>query len=186
MTTDPSHPPKSLHNPAPKPHQQLARGGTPWRRRLTAWQWLLVAVIGLSGLGLGGYLVYLNLPAVSVRIVAMQAGIQANLPGYQPDGYTLDRSIKTHDGRVSLTFRYRGGGDSTWYTISQQKSSWDSAAVKESLTRQHQTITTILINGLTVYRTDQLTTWVNGGILYHISGPAPLSRQQVQRIIASL
>ena len=41
-------------------------------------------------------------------------------------------------------------------------------------------------NGLTIYTFGQNAAWVNGGILYTITGNAPLSADQIQHIATSL
>ena len=43
-----------------------------------------------------------------------------------------------------------------------------------------------MIDGLTIYSGGKEATWVNGGILYQISGDANLSNDQIQKIATSL
>jgi hypothetical protein len=74
------------------------------------------------------------------------------------------------------------------YTLAQTRSGWDSSAVLTNYVEpktgsQYNTTTT---NGLTIYTYDNAAAWVNAGILYTISGDAPLSSDQIQRIATSL
>lgn len=145
--------------------------------------WLSTASAGLAVMILGGYLTYLSMPNISIRIAAIQSGVDAKYPGYKPSGYALSGPISVKSGEVTMKFAYSGGHQN--YTITQQKSDWDSSAVKESISGDNEpTITSV--NGLTIFTNDNKTTWVNGGVLYQIDSKAPLSNEQIARIATSL
>lgn len=131
------------------------------------------------------YVAYLNMPGLSVRIASAQAGISASYPQYTPSGYSLRGAVNYGDGQVTMTFGANAGNTS--YSVRQVKSSWDSNAVREMVERESdgQFITT-LDRGLTVYTYSGNAAWVNGGILYTISGDTPLSSEQIVRIATSL
>jgi hypothetical protein len=135
---------------------------------------------------LGGYFTYLNMPNLSVRVAAAQAGINASYPEYRPDGYGLKGPIGYSDGQVSMKFAANAGPQS--YTVAEQKSGWDSSAVLDNYVKAKAGDNYITYNerGLTIYTFDGNAAWVNGGILYTISGDAPLSSDQIRRIAVSM
>ena len=135
---------------------------------------------------LGGYLTYLNMPNLSVRVAASQAGIAASFPDYRPDGYRFDGPVSFAPGQVSIAFKANGGNHG--YTITEQSSSWDSQAVYDNLVAKASDggYITNSQQGLTVYTYENKAAWVNGGILYTIDGDAPLSNEQLLNIAGSL
>lgn len=135
---------------------------------------------------LGGYFTYLNMPSLSVRVAAAQAGIDASYPNYRPDGYALNGPVTYADGRVSMTFKANGGN--TNFTVNQSKSSWNSDAVLDNYVtpRAGSSYMPYTERGLTIYTFGDNAAWVNGGILYTIEGDAPLSGEQIRRIATSL
>lgn len=159
-----------------KTHRRQKKGG--------ALRWLNTFSVGFAVMLLGGYLTYLSMPNISIRMAAVQSGIDAKYPGYKPDGYALNGPIKFKSGEVSMRYAYADG--SSAYTITQQKSSWNSSAVKEFFSEKHKSPNTTMIDGLTIYSGGREAAWVNGGILYQIRGDANLSSDQIQKIAASL
>lgn len=135
---------------------------------------------------LGGYFTYLNMPSLSVRVAAAQAGINAGYPSYQPDGYGLSGLIGYSAGQVKMKFAANGGPQA--YTITQTKSSWDSTAVLDNYITPRAGVSYIPYTerGLTIYTYGNNAAWVNGGILYTIEGNAPLSSEQIRHIATSL
>ncbi len=144
------------------------------------------ASAALAVLLLGGYFTYLNMPNLSVRVAAAQAGINASYPEYRPDGYSLKGPIGYSEGQVSMKFAANAGPQN--YTVSQAKSGWDSSAVLDNYVKAKAGDNYITYNerGLTIYTFDGNAAWVNGGILYTISGDAPLSSDQIRRIAVSM
>jgi hypothetical protein len=133
------------------------------------------------------YVVYLNMPALSVRVAATQAGINATYPQYQPDGYSLDGPVTYTDGAVSIHFAANTG--TSKFDITQAKSSWDSTAVLDNLVKKAvgDSYITSQERGLTIYTYGSGdAAWVNAGILYTIVGDAPLSGDQIRHIATSL
>lgn len=145
---------------------------------------LISAVVAI--LLFGGYLTYLNMPALSVRVAAAQAGINAAFPEYRPTGYSLNGPVTFSKGKVTMSFKSNGGSQS--FAITQTKSSWNNDAVLDNYVtpRAGTTYIPYTERGLTVYTFDNNAAWVNGGILYTIEGDAPLSSEQVRRIATSL
>lgn len=133
---------------------------------------------------IGGFVSYLNLPKLELRVASVQAGFGASMPSYTPTGYALKDGIKRSGGTVSLSFR---SGDSS-YTVTQQSSNWNSQTLLDNtlaLNGDHQTVQK---NGQTIYVYGDSTNaaWVNGGVRYDITGNAQLSTDDIISIATSL
>ncbi len=135
---------------------------------------------------LGGYLTYLNMPGLSVRVAAAQADVAASFPDYHPDGYRFNGPVAYAPGQVAIEFKANGG--TTGYTVTEQKSTWDSQAVYDNIVAKaaDNSYVTNSQQGLTIYTFKGDAAWVNKGILYTVHGDAPLSNEQLLRIAASL
>lgn len=145
-----------------------------------------VATASLAVLLLAGYLTYLNLPALSVRVAAAQAGINASYPDYRPGGYSLNGPVAYTGGEVSMAFK--SNSSSQQFTLNQAKSSWDSSALLTNYVDQKSNGNYQTYNdaGLTIYTYGSNAAWVNGGILYTIEGDTQLSDAQVRHIATSM
>lgn len=160
-----------------KPRQHTVK-----RRRSRS---MSVATACIALVAFAGYLTYLNMPSLSVRVAAAQAGIDASFPEYRPDGYRFDGPIAYAPGEISMKFR--SNTDSRSYEITQTNSSWDSQAVLDNyVTKKTESYLTYSEQGLTIYTFAGEAAWVNGGVLYTIEGDAPLTSQQVLRIAGSM
>lgn len=147
---------------------------------------LSIVTASIALVMLGGYFTYLNMPSLSVRVAAAQAGVNANYPSYQPDGYSLNGVVGYSKGQVSMKFAANGGPQN--FTINQTKSTWDSSAVLDNYISPRAGVSYIPYTerGLTIYTYGNNAAWVNGGVLYTIEGTAPLSSEQIRRIATSL
>ncbi len=161
-------------------HQKHA-GHVTRRARFTS-----VAMTSVALMLLGGYLTYINIPNLSIRVAAASSGVDANLPSYQPAGYQIHGPISYRDGEVSVA--YKQMGSSLSYKLTQKPTDWDPTATLdnyvESDSKDDYQIHSV--EGLTVYSYNKKAVWVNDGILHIIDGTAPLSNQQVERIVASM
>jgi hypothetical protein len=162
-----------------KNHQQIKRSKR-YPRVLS------IASMAMALLLLGGYFTYLNMPSLSVRVAAAQAGINASYPSYHPDGYSLNGPVAYAQGEVMMKFAANAGPQN--FTVTQTKSSWDSSAVLDNYVKQKAGDNYIAYDehGLTIYTYGGNAAWVNGGILYTISGDAPLSSDQIRHIATSM
>jgi hypothetical protein len=139
----------------------------------------------LALLLLAGYLTYINLPNISMRVAATRAGIAANYPNYSPDGYHFAGPITYQPGEVNITFK--SNTNPRGFSIKQKASSWDSQAVLDNyVSKQTGTYLTYQERGLTIYSYGNHAAWVNGGLLYTIDGDAPLSSDQLLHIATSM
>jgi len=184
----PAHTPAAvIKNEALKTAIEKTHKDKPLKTRFRSRQ-RVIAVLSaaLAIVLLGGYLTYLNMPALSVRVAAAQAGIDANYPSYRPDGYALNGPVTYSSGKVAMNFKANGGNQS--FTINQSKSNWDSTALLDDYVspRAGSDYIPYTENGLTIYTYGDNAAWVNGGILYTIEGNAPLSSTQMRQIATSL
>lgn len=165
-------------------HQKAAHETHKAKRRLPRFASLTSAALSL--LLLGGYFTYLNMPNLSVRVAAAQAGINASYPSYRPDGYSLNGPVAYDQGKVSMKFASTGGPAN--FTVTQSATNWDSSAVKDNYVTPNWGEDTMQYaeRGLTIYTHEGNAVWVNGGILYTISGDAPLSPSQIRGIATSM
>lgn len=172
---------KAVHEAAPAVAKQHKEKFWQQKQRLTG---IIAATFAI--VLLGGYFTYLNMPNLSVRVAAAQAGIDASYPDYRPDGYALNGPVTYSDGRVSMNFK--SNGSDTSFTVNQSKSSWNSDAVLDNYVtpKAGDSYMPYTERGLTIYTYDNNAAWVNGGILYTIEGDAPLSGDQIRQIATSL
>lgn len=132
------------------------------------------------------YFVNLNMPDISLRVAAMQTGIDAKYPGYVPNGFTIS-GITSENGKITLNFR--SSSDDRSFTLTEEKSVWDSSSlltnyVKEAFSGEYSTIRE---QGITLYTTKGKATWVNGGILYKLDfDKSTLTDKQIRSIAVSL
>lgn len=156
------------------------------KRRLTRQPRLAtILTSSLALLLLAGYLTYINLPNISMRVAATRAGISANYPNYKPDGYHFAGPITYQPGEVNITFK--SNTNERNFVIKQKASSWDSQAVLDNyVTKKTGTYLTYQERGLTIYSFGNRAAWVNGGLLYTIEGNAPLSSDQLLKIATSM
>ena len=144
---------------------------------------ILTATLAL--LVLGGYLTYMNLPVISMKVAASRAGVDATFPNYRPDGYALNGPITYSPGEVNIN--YKSNSNDNGFRISQKPSNWDSQALLDNfVTRQTENYLTFQERGVTVYTFGNKAAWVNGGLLYTLDGNSSLSSDQVLRLATSM
>lgn len=125
----------------------------------------IAGVMMVISLGLLGYLVHLNLPDISVRVAAMQAGIENAYPSYVPASYRLDGLVKEENGKITMAFKNDQGQK---FTLSEEKSNWDSTAVLANYAKKQWGDDYAIAKGqgLTIYISESNAAWVNGGVFY--------------------
>lgn len=153
-----------------------------WQKRRFA---VAVAMVVIS-FGLLGYLVYLNMPDISVRVAAMQTGIDKAYPSYVPANYRLDGLVKEDAGRITMNFKNSEGKK---FTLMEEKSSWDSSAVLSNYVKKNwgSDYSIAKGQGLTIYVSKSNAAWVNGGVFYVITDDeGSLSSTDLHDIAVSL
>lgn len=133
------------------------------------------------------YFVSSNIPDVSIRVAAMQTGIQASYPSYVPREYTLN-NIDSEAGKINMHF---DGPNNSSFNLVEEKSSWDSSALLRNYVEPTwgDNYTTTHEQGITIYISNVNcdAVWVNGGVLYTItSSGTSLTKKQVRNIVVSL
>lgn len=132
------------------------------------------------------YFVNLNMPDISLRVAAMQTGIDASYPSYVPRDYSAS-SITYEDGKITLEFKNVDTGGE--FTLIEETSSWDSSALLTNYVKDEfgDSYTTIREQGLTIYVSGSNAAWVNKGIVYKIKTTAgALTNKQIKSIAVSL
>lgn len=133
-----------------------------------------------------GYVTYLNIPNMSLKIAASRAGIDATMPGYKPAGYSIAGPINYSEGLVTISFQ--SNSDERSFNITERESSWDSESLQANyVERETPNYVTFQDRGLTIYIYDgSNATWVDGGIWYTIEGDSFLDSDQLLKIAASM
>lgn len=172
---------------ATKKQRPARRPKQPAKRQSFFGRGLSLASGGAALLLIAGYFTYINMPSLSVRVAAVQAGVQADYPGYRPSGYSLAGPVSFSDGVVAMNFD--SNGTDQQFTLTQTRSGWDSTAVYENYVAPRigdGNYTTTTSGGLTIYSWNGNAAWINNGVLFTIDGDAPLTPDQIQRLAASM
>lgn len=141
------------------------------------------AAVGLSVLLLG-VIVVQNQDGVRLQMASAKAGFDVSLPDYRPAGYALGQ-IDYSQGAAAERFR---GPNGSHYTITQEKSDWDSQALlKNFVVADYGSYQTVAAGGRTIFLYGgHNATWVYGGVWYIIQADGSVSNQQLIDLAASL
>lgn len=132
-----------------------------------------------------GYFISLNMPDVSVRVAAMQTGIEATYPTYIPRGYKLS-NISSENKKLTINFT---DGENHNFSITEERSSWDSYALESNYAKKtwDSNYSAIREQGLTIFVSNSDAAWVNGGIVYKLTTTnCNLTKKQIKSIATSL
>ena len=132
------------------------------------------------------YFVNLNMPDISMRVAAMQSGIDPKYPAYVPRDFSV-KDMVAEEGKITLNFANTNTGDS--FSLTEERSSWDSNALLSNYIKNEfgEDYSTIREQGLTVYITNNAASWVNGGMLYKLNiSNGTLTKKQIRSIATSL
>lgn len=146
-----------------------------------------IFAISVALLFIGGYLMFQNMPGLSMRMAASEAGMAAKYPTYNPDGYRFVGPISYQPGEVELNFK-SNSDNSKGYTVRQKVSGWNSTAVLDNLVARESKGDYVANSqgGVIVYTYGSNAAWSNGGILYTIDSNTNLSNEQLLHIASSL
>lgn len=142
--------------------------------------------VALLAVGVAGFLAYQNMPELAMRVASTRAGLNANLPSYQPAGFSMAGPIEYEPG--SVTVKYKSNSDSRSFDVTQKNSSWNSETLLENyVSPTKEPYQTFQANGRTIYIYEgNKATWVDGGVWYNIDGKTNLNSDQLLRIAKSL
>ena len=132
------------------------------------------------------YFVNLNMPDISLRVAAMQTGIDPTYPNYIPRDYTVS-SITSEEGKITIEFKNNVADGS--FVLIEEKSSWDANALASNYvkTEYGENYSIVREQGLTIYISGSDAAWVNGGIMYKINTlSGDLTNKQIRAIATSL
>lgn len=132
------------------------------------------------------YFVNLNMPDLSLRVAAMQTGIDASYPSYVPRDYSLS-DITSEDGKVTLNFKNSSTGGA--FSLVEESSSWDSNALLVNYVTEEYGDDYVVIKeqGLTLYIKGSDACWVNGGVVFKLKTTSDsLTKKQIKGIATSL
>ena len=159
-----------------KPMKKQHRG----RRILLAFGCTAAVVAAL------GAFVTVNMPNISVKVAAMQTGIDASYPEVVPRNYTMETVASNKDGIVTMKFVNPEGYS---FILTEEKSTWDSTAVLNNYVKNNYSsnYSTMHEQGITYYSEPGSAAWVNGGILYKITSSGKnLTKEQIRNLVVSL
>ena len=177
---------KAEKRAAKKADKALSKSLRRQARSKNTGKFVLAFVTSAACVAVLGYMVHLNMPDISVRVAAMQTGIEASYPTYLPRDFNLTSVSTDQENRVLIEF----AGPDTTFRLTEENSSWDSNAllnnfVKETYGTEY---TTIREQGITIYISEHSdATWVNGGIRYTLDTTSgSLTKKQIKNIAISL
>ncbi len=178
----------AIHNVATMENRNSKNQPKPLMRRKSSVKRFIVAFACATACVIG-VLAYIstNIPDVSVKVAAMQTGIQAKYPSYIPRDYNLS-DVLSEEGKITMIF---SGPDKSSFSLIEEKSSWDSSALLRNYVEPtwNDNYATTHEQGITIYisNVNADAAWVNGGILYKITSEGTaLTKKQVRSIVVSL
>jgi hypothetical protein len=134
---------------------------------------------------IGGFIAYLNMPNIELRVASIQAGFGAQIPDYRPTGFAMRGGVQRAGNTVSMKFQ---SGDQS-YTITQQPSTWNSQTLVENtlaLGGEHEVVQA---GGRTIYvygKENSNAVWVDGNVRYDVTGNARFSSDDIVSLATSL
>jgi len=130
------------------------------------------------------YIINLASTDMSIKVAAVQSGIEAKYPTYVPHDYELS-DVTSSSGKVTIHFKKGSDG----FGITEEKLDWDSDALLNNYVKMTygNDYTLVREQGLTLYMGDNWEAWVNGGTVYKLFvDSGSLTKKQMKSIATSL
>ena len=130
--------------------------------------------------------VKVNLPNISVKVAAVQTGVEASYPSYVPRDFNLS-GVYTND-QNSVIIEFKGPND-TSFTLAEEKTSWDSNALLSNYVKgaYGDAYDTVREQNVTIYVNHSNAAWVKNGTFYKLTANSGvLSKKQIKNIVSSL
>ena len=130
--------------------------------------------------------VKVNLPNISVKVAAVQTGVEASYPSYVPRDFNLS-GVYTND-QNSVIIEFKGPND-TSFTLAEEKTSWDSNALLSNYVKgaYGDVYDTVREQNVTIYINHSNATWVKNGTFYKLTANSGvLTKKQIKNIVSSL
>lgn len=149
----------------------------------------IVLALLCSGITVGALFafVHFNMPDITVKVAAMQTGIEAVYPDIIPRGYTLSNVSSDKDGEIIMYFENSEGGK---FSLSEEKSTWDSTALLNNYVKKAMSgdYSTIREQGITIYAEKDQAVWVNGGLFFTVKSTSGkwLTKEQIRNLATSM
>lgn len=137
-------------------------------------------------IGALSFTVHQNATTVRLHMATAKAGISAELPSYQPPGFSID-SVQSTRGVVVTTFTSNSNDDRT-YSVTQKRSTWDSESLRELfVVKTDADYQVVQQGGRTIFiYGSRHATWVSDGLWHIIHNDAGLTHRQLSQLAASL
>ena len=132
------------------------------------------------------YFVNLNMPDISLRVAAMQTGMDPTYPNYVPRDFNVSSITSEED---EITIEFTNSNTNTSYQLIEEKSSWDTNALESNYIKPTygENYTIVREQGLTIYISGSSAAWVSGGMVYKINADnGVLTNKQIRAIATSL
>lgn len=150
------------------------------------WRVMLALFCAAAAVFAIAYFVNLNMPDISMRVAAMQTGMNPTYPNYVPRDYSVS-SITSEDGKITMEFKNSNTDES--FVLIEEKSSWDTNALASNFVKEEygENYSIVREQGLTIYVSGSNAAWVNGGNVYKIKADGGvLTNKQIRSIAVSL
>jgi hypothetical protein len=125
-----------------------------------------------------------NFSSIMVAYSSFKSGISVAYPEYIPNNYSFENRIDAENNSAILYFK---APQNKILTIKEEKSLWDSNAVKsyvDALSNSRYSINQE--SGLTIFIYNNKSYWVNEGILYTVSFNNKIDNSVMRSIAVSL
>ncbi|MDO4526800.1 MAG: hypothetical protein Q4B87_01780, partial [Candidatus Saccharibacteria bacterium] len=174
---------KAIRNASKLPESKKSR-----RKRGLGFGWVRTAlVVSCIATGFFAIAYFVNLSAndMSLKVAAIQSGIEAVYPSYIPREFALS-DVTASNGKILMNFKSSEGSA---YSISEENTNWDSTALLNNYIKEEygEDYTVVKEQGLTLYMGEGWEVWVNGGLLYKLKvNSGSLTKKQLKAIATSL
>lgn len=149
-------------------------------------RWIFTVTV-LAAIASMLFVAWHKFPTLSMKAASIRANVNAAIPSYKPDGFSLAGPAAASSGVVSITYK-SNSEPSKSYKISEAASSMNSNMVAQNVVPKGEPVQTSQVAGNTVYiyGSSNDAAWVNNGVLYTIKNQANLSSDQLINIVQGL
>lgn len=157
------------------------------KNRFSSNKLVSISAVVASVAMISGFIVYQNLPTISLALASHDAGISMSVPKGIPSNFEMDKKVDASPGQITISYRSRI--DNREFAITQLRETEGTQeslekAIASSTQGEYQTYQT---NGIKLFmaapgRAD----WIDGKMRYSVSGNSGLSSEQLATIAASL
>ena len=131
------------------------------------------------------YFVGANTTDISMKVAAMQTGIDAHYPGYVPRGFSLT-DIISENGKITLNFKNSLDGEA--FSIIEEKVNWKASDLKKEFVEPTYNSYTVITEGeIDIYVNGSNAAWLKDDVFYRISTTSgSLTKKQIVTIAINL